>query len=349
MDNAKGAVALVTGASGFIGGAIARRLDERGFVVRALVRASSNRGNLRPHYQIFEGDVTDRDSVRRAMSGVRFVFHSAANYRLWTSDPAALMRTNVEGTRIVMEEALAAGVERIAHTSSVATLAPDRFGLCDEARRLDPARTTGPYKRSKILSERVVEEMAQRGLPVVIVNPAAPIGPGDIRPTPTGRIVLEALRGNMPAYVDTGLDVVHVDDVAEGHIAALERGVVGERYILGGDHVALGAMLGDIARLCGRAPPRARLPRALLLPLAFVNELAARITGREPFLNVESLRLSKTTMFFDDSKARRDLGYRSRDYKEALADAVAWFRAQDAAACPQNRVGEFLSRSDRSR
>ncbi|MBY6242952.1 hopanoid-associated sugar epimerase [Methylosinus sp. Sm6] len=321
-------IALVTGASGFIGGAVAALLLEQGFAVRALVRRSSPKTNLRPQFEIVEGDVTDRESVAAAMAGARFVFHVAADYRLWAPDPRTILRTNVEGTRLVMEEALRAGVERVVHTSSVATLAPDAQGLCDETRRLVCDARLGPYKRSKLLSERLVEEMIARDeLPAVIVNPSAPLGPGDVRPTPTGRIILEAMRGNMPAYVDTGLAVVHVADVAAGHLAALRHGRIGERYILGGDNLALSTMLAEVARLSGRRPPRLRLPRWPLVPLAHANEAIARVTGREPFLNVEGLRLSATTMFFDHDKAMRELGYRPRPYGQAIADAVDWFRA----------------------
>ena len=321
---------LVTGASGFIGGALARLLHERGFQVRAFVRGTSPLTHIKPEYQVAIGDVSDRDSVRLAMRGVRFVFHTAADYRLWTPDPDAMLRTNVEGTRIIMEEAQSAGVERIVHTSSVATLAPKRGEQCDENQRMTNIRDLGPYKRSKVLGERLVEELIDRtGLPAVIVNPAAPLGPGDLRPTPTGRIVLEALRGRMPAFVDTGLDVVHVDDVAQGHIAALERGKIGERYILGGDNIDLATLLGEVALLTARRAPRFRLPRAPLMPLAHFNELIARFTGRDPFLNLESLRLSGAPMFFTDLKARRELGYQSRPYREAIADAVRWFQTQD--------------------
>jgi dihydroflavonol-4-reductase len=321
-------IALVTGASGFIGGAVAAALHEQGYAVRAFVRPSSPRVNLRPQFEIVEGDVTDRDSLRAAMVGVRHLFHVAADYRLWAPDPRAILRTNIEGTRLVMQEALRAGVERIVHTSSVATLAPDARGACDETCRLESEAKLGAYKRSKLVSERLVERLIEtEGLPAVIVNPSAPIGPGDVRPTPTGRIILEAMRGNMPAYVDTGLAIVHVADVAAGHLAALRHGRIGERYILGGENVALSTLLADVAALTGRKPPRVKLPRWPLVPIAHVNEAFARFTGREPFLNVEGLRLSATTMFFDDGKARRDLGYRSRPYRQALADAVEWFAA----------------------
>jgi dihydroflavonol-4-reductase len=343
-------IVLVTGASGFIGGAVASLLHERGFAVRAFVRRASPRGNILPHFQIAEGDVTDRESIRAALAGVRHVFHVAADYRLWARDPTTILRTNVEGTRIVMQEALRAGVERIVHTSSVATLDPTAPGLCDETRRMSPDARVGPYKRSKIISERLVEEMIEKdGLPAVIVNPTAPLGRGDLRPTPTGRIIVEALRGNIPAYVETGLDIVHVQDIAAGHLAALRHGRIGERYILGGEHVMLSDLLADVARLIGRSPPRIGLPRWPLAPLAYANEALARITGREPFLTVEGLRLSATPMFFDDGKARRELGYRSRPYRQAIADAVDWFQREDetrkraAALRPANGARDDVS------
>jgi dihydroflavonol-4-reductase len=324
---------LVTGASGFIGGAIARLLQEKGFIVRAFVRPTSSRVNINPQYELAEGDVTDPASVRAALKNVRFLFHAAADYRLWARDPQTVTHINVEGTRVVMREALRAGVERIVHTSSVATLDAGIPGLCDETRRKPVEKAVGAYKRSKIISEGLVEDLVENeGLPAVIVNPSAPIGPGDVRPTPTGRIIVEALRGRVPAYVETGLDIVHVDDVAQGHLAALMHGGIGERYILGGENVKLSTLLAELAQLVGRPAPRIRLPRAPLVPLAFAAEAVATITRREPFLNRESLRLAATPMFFDDSKARRELGYRPRPYREALEDGVRWFRDLEKSA-----------------
>lgn len=321
---------LVTGASGFIGGAVVRRLLAEGFSVRALLRPSSPRDNVPLGCEIVEGDVTDRESVRRAMVGVSALFHLAANYRLWAPDPEPVMRVNVSGTEIVMREALRAAVERIVHTSSVATLDPDS-APCTESDRLTPERAIGAYKLSKVLSERLVEGMIRdEGLPAVIVCPSAPLGSGDVRPTPTGRIVCEAMRGGMPAYVDTGLNVVHVDDVAAGHVAAMKFGEIGERYILGGDNLTLCDLLTEISNFTGRPPPRAKLPHWPLMPLAYANEIVARIAGSEPFLNRESLRLSAKRMFFDDSKARRALGYQSRPTADAVADAVRWFAGRGA-------------------
>ncbi|MGJ0395040.1 MAG: hopanoid-associated sugar epimerase [Methylocystis sp.] len=316
---------LVTGASGFIGGAVVKRLRAEGAAVRALVRRSSPRDNVPDDCEIYEGDVTDRESVRRAMTGVSALFHLAADYRLWAPDPEPVMRVNVSGTEIVMREALRAGVARVVHTSSVATLDPDS-APCTESDRLTPERAVGAYKLSKILSERLVERMvADEGLPAVIVCPSAPLGAGDVRPTPTGRIVCEAMRGGMPAYVDTGLNIAHVEDVAEGHIAAMEVGKIGERYILGGDNLTLRDLLIEISRVTGRPPPWTKLPRWPLMPLAYANEIVARFSGSEPFLNRESLRLSAKRMFFDDSKARRALGYKTRPTADAVADAVRWF------------------------
>jgi dihydroflavonol-4-reductase len=318
---------LVTGGSGFIGSAICRLLLQQGYDVRILIRPTSPRTNICCGVEIVEGDIMDRLAVRRALAGVRFLFHVAAIYRLWTPEPRELTRVNVEGAELVMREALRAGIERIVYTSSVTTLTPNRSGPCDETRRYPLDQAKGAYKRSKILCERLIDSMIEsEGLPAVIVNPSAPLGPGDLRPTPTGRIVLEALRGRIPAFVDTGLNIAHVDDVAMGHLHALERGRIGEHYILGGENMSLAAILEEIARLTGRAPPRIQLPRLPLIPVAAFNELLARLSGEEPLLSIESLRQSETPMYFDDAKARRELGYVSRPHRQAIIDAVTWFR-----------------------
>ncbi|MGD9545078.1 MAG: hopanoid-associated sugar epimerase [Methylocystis sp.] len=325
---AAGERALVTGASGFIGGAVVRKLLADGFDVRALVRKASPRDNIPASCEIAEGDVTDVASVRRAMAGTDVLFHLAANYRLWTPDPERVMGVNVRGTEIVMREAFRAGVKRIVHTSSVATLAPEGDAPCTEQNRLSPERAVGAYKRSKILSERLVEELVKNhGLPAVIVCPSAPLGSGDLKPTPTGRIVAEALRGGIPAYVDTGLNIAHVEDVAAGHVAALRYGEIGERYILGGENLTLQELLIEISRVSGRAPPLVKLPYWPLIPLAYANEIRARFVGSEPFLNRDSLRLSTVRMFVDDSKARRELNYQTRPAAVAIAAAVRWFGA----------------------
>jgi dihydroflavonol-4-reductase len=320
---------LLTGGSGFVGSAIARALLGAGYGVRALVRPTSRRNNLAGlGLETVDGDMCDPAAVTRAMRGVQYVVHAAADYRLWTRHPAALVRMNVDGTRTVMEAALAEGVERVVYTSSVATLKPRRDSApANETDALDVADAIGAYKQSKVAAERVVEGIAARGLAVVIVNPSTPIGPRDIKPTPTGRVIVEAARGRMPAFVDTGMNLAHVDDVAAGHVAALERGRPGERYILGGDNVPLREMLGEIARLTGRRAPRLELPRAPLYPLATAAEAIASFTGREPLLTRDGLRMSRHRMFFTSEKAMRELGYQSRPYAEALHDAVDWFRA----------------------
>jgi hopanoid-associated sugar epimerase len=320
---------LVTGASGFVGSAVAGKLLERGFAVRALVRPTSPRFHLAGLDIAFaEGDLLDAETVRPAMAGVRHVFHVAADYRLWARDRNEIMRNNVTSTRIVMEEALRAGVERVVYTSSVATLAVRRDGSSvDETFPLDEAKAIGVYKRSKVAAERLVERMiAEHKLPAVIVNPSTPIGPRDVKPTPTGRIIVDAARGRIPAFVDTGLNLIHVDDCADGHLAALDRGRIGERYILGGQNVSLSAMLAGIATLLGRRPPRIRMPRSAIVPLAIAAETIARFNGREPLVTLDALRMSKYQMFFTTAKAERDLGLTARPFTDALADAIRWFR-----------------------
>jgi dihydroflavonol-4-reductase len=318
---------LVTGASGFVGSAVVAALLAEGKSVRALVRPTSSLANLpQSGVEIAKGDMRDPAAMAAAMKGVRYLFHVAADYRLWARDPAEIMNANIEGTRHVMQAAVAAGVARIVYTSSVATLALRDGAAADESIGLDEAQAIGAYKRSKIAAERLVESMIAQGLPAIIVNPSTPIGPRDGRPTPTGRILLEAARGRMPAYVDTGLNLVHVDDVAAGHLAAMKSGRIGERYILGGDDVALGDLLTEIAGMVGRKPPRVKLPRAPLFPLAFAAETIARFTGREPFATLDGLRMAKYRMFFTSAKAERELGYIHWPWREALADALTWFR-----------------------
>ena len=320
---------LVTGATGFVGSAVLRALVARGARVRVLARPASDRRNLQGvTCEIVEGDMREPASMQRALGGVRHLFHVAADYRLWSRRAGELREANVEGTRIVMEAALEAGVERIVYTSSVATLrAADAAANVDETAPLAEHEAIGAYKASKVAAERLVEAMvAERGLPAVIVNPSTPIGPRDVKPTPTGRVVVEAATGRIPAFVDTGLNLVHVDDVAQGHVAALERGKVGERYILGGQNVHLSDMLAAIAGLLGRRPPRIRMPRSAIVPLAVTAETIARFTGREPLVTLDALRMSKYRMFFTTAKAERDLGMTARPFTQALADAIGWFR-----------------------
>jgi dihydroflavonol-4-reductase len=320
---------LVTGAAGFVGSAVARALEARGARVRALTRPSSPRRNLADFTgEVVEGDIRDPADMASALAGVGRLFHVAADYRLWARDPEEIVRNNLLGTGTVMRAALDAGVERIVYTSSVATLSLARVPA-DETAPLTEAGAIGAYKRSKVAAERLVERMvADEGLPAVIVNPSTPIGPRDVRPTPTGRIIVEAATGRIPAFVDTGLNLVHVDDVAEGHCLALERGRVGERYILGGQDVLLREMLAVIAGLTGRRPPTLDLPRAPLYPLALAAEAMARLTGNEPLLTVDGLKMSSHHMFFTSAKAERELGYRARPWTEGLGEALAWFRRE---------------------
>jgi dihydroflavonol-4-reductase len=324
-----GDIVVVTGASGFVGSAVARQLADRGFAVRALARASSPRGNLEGlDVAIVEGDMRDVGDMRRAMRDARYLFHVAADYRLWARDPEEIVRNNVSGTSAVMEAALDAGVERIVYTSSVATLKPGtREDPADETRRLTEAQAIGAYKRSKVAAERVVEQMiAENALPAVIVNPSTPIGPRDIKPTPTGRVIVEAATGRMPAFLDTGLNLAHVEDVAAGHLLALEKGKIGESYILGGQNVSLKEMLSIICEIAGRKAPRVQLPRRPLFPLAMMAEVAAQLTGKEPFLTRDALRMAGYHMFFTSARAERELGYHARPHRIALEDALAWYR-----------------------
>jgi dihydroflavonol-4-reductase len=320
---------LVTGATGFVGSAVARCLVEAGFSVRALVRGKSPRAHLNGlDLEFFEGDLRERESLARSIAGMRYIFHVAADYRLWARDPREIFASNVEGTRNVMEEALRAGVERVVYTSSVATLGLRRDGTgADESRPLSEEQGIGAYKRSKIAAERLVEAMvAERGLAAVIVNPSTPIGPRDVRPTPTGRIIVEAAKGRIPAFIDTGLNLVHVDDVASGHLAALRHGNIGERYILGGQNVSFSQMLADIAGLVGGRAPWVRLPWWALIPVAIAAEAVANRTGREPFATRDGVYMAKHRMFFVSTKAEQALAYRSRPYIEGIADALRWFR-----------------------
>ena len=322
-----GTKVLVTGASGFVGSAVARALSRRGDKVRVLMRSTSVRTNIDGEdFEIAEGDMRDRHAMMEAMDGVRYVFHVAADYRLWARDPEEIVRNNLEGTRAVMQAARGVGVERIVYTSSVAALKPVHGVAVDETSRHSEQTVIGAYKKSKLVAERLVERMVGEGLPAVIVSPSTPIGPRDVKPTPTGRIIVQAANGGMPAFVDTGLNLVHVDDVANGHLLAQEKGRIGENYILGGEDVRLKDMLAVIAPLAGRKPPRIQLPRGPLYPLAWGAEFVARFTGKEPMLTADALAMSRYHMFFSSKKAQDELGFTARPYSQAIEDAVTWFR-----------------------
>ena len=320
--------ALVTGASGFVGAAVARALVSAGWQVRALVRDGSDRSNLAGlPLEIAVGDLRIAASLDVALDQCGALFHVAADYRLGARDFEQLYRTNVEGTNNLLNAARRAGVERIVYTSSVATIGiPADGSVGDENTPVELANMIGHYKRSKFLAEQLVRDSVGWGVPVVIVNPSTPVGPGDVKPTPTGRLVLDAAAGRMPAYVDTGLNIVHVDDVAAGHLLAFQRGIPGERYILGGEDMSLRQILTYIAGQVGRSPPRLRLPYAAALSIAHLAELYAKISGRSGRVTLEGVRMSRKRMFFSSAKAVRELGYRWRPPSAAFDDAVRWFR-----------------------
>ena len=321
---------LVTGATGFVGSAVARAVLARGHTLRLLVREGSDRANIAGlPAELTVGDLKDPASLERAVAGCRYVVHVAADYRLWVPDPDVMNKANVDGTAALLLAAQAAGAERIVYCSSVAALGligDGTPGTETTPNHID--KVIGQYKRSKYLAEQAVLALVRdRGVPAVVVNPSAPIGPRDIKPTPTGKMITDAASGRMPAYVDTGLNVVHVDDVAEGHLLALERGRVGECYILGGEDLSMAAILGLVAQVSGRAAPKVKLPHEALYPVALVCEGLARF-GVEPLVTRDILAMAKKKMFFSSAKARAELGYAPRPAFEAIRDAVDWFRAQ---------------------
>jgi dihydroflavonol-4-reductase len=334
---------LLTGATGFVGAAVLRRLVAAGCDVRVFVRQNSDRRNISGvDCEIAVGDLADPESIRRAVRGCDAVYHAAADYRLWVPDPERMHRVNVQGTVELIRAAAEAGVSRVVYTSSVATLRLRNDGLpADETSAAELSDMIGAYKQSKFLAEREVKRLiAEDGYPVVIVKPSAPFGTGDIKPTPTGRLVVEAASGRMPAYVDTGLNVVHVDDVAAGHLLAFEKGIVGESYILGGENLTLRRILELIAQITGRPPPRIRLPHWCITPVAHVVEGLARMTrGGEPMITVDSARMARKLMYFSSEKAERTLGYRPRPAVEALRDAIEWFRAHGYLSDDRKKQG----------
>lgn len=324
--------ALVTGATGFVGSAVARLLLARGESVRVLTRADSDRRNIAElPVETAVGDLREPSSLEAALAGCDALFHVAADYRLWVPDPDAIYAVNVEGTRNLLRCAAKAGVTRMVYTSSVATLGLHKDGSpANEDSPVGLDDMIGHYKRSKFLAEAEVRRLiAEESLPVVTVNPSTPIGPRDVKPTPTGRVIVEAASGRVPAFVDTGLNVVHVDDVAAGHLLAFDKGRVGERYILGGEDMSLAQILTVIAVKVGRKPPKVRLNPSLLMPLARLAEAWARIRRRgEPFVTVDGLRMSRKWMYFSSAKATAELGYRFRPAEAALSDAIDWFEAE---------------------
>ncbi len=316
---------LVTGATGFVGWHVACQLVKRGYRVRALVRDPQRLREL--DVEAVQGDLRDRDSVSRAVRGCVGVFHVAADYRLWVRNASELYESNVEGTRHVLGAALAEGVERTVYTSTVGCIAVPSGGIGDEQLKVSLDEMTGDYKRSKFLAERVAEEMAGRGLQVIIVNPTAPIGDHDFKPTPTGKIILDFIRGAMPAYVDTGLNLVDVRDVAQGHLLAYERGQSGERYILGCENLTLQQIFQKLQSISGQRAPTVRIPYAIAWTVGAISTAWANLTGMEPRAPLDAVRMSRNKMFVSSEKAEREIGYKTSPVEDALRRAVEWFRA----------------------
>ena len=326
--------AFLTGGTGFVGASLARLLLEQGLQVKALARKGSDRRNLAGlDVELVEGDLLERSALEAGVKGCRYVFHVAADYRIWVTDPAPMYRANVEGTENVLRLAAAAGAEKIVHCSSVAAvkLSSNNAPVDETSEYARESEIVSHYKKSKWLSDVLARRLAKEGLPVVTVNPAAPIGPYDIKPTPTGRIVVDFLNGRIPAYIDTGLNVVHVSDVAMGHWLAATKGRVGERYILGGENLTFKAMLDLLAQATGLPSPSFQTPYAVAYAFGAVDTALARLLGTEPRAPLEAVQMARHYMWFSSEKARRELGYRARPAREALADAARWFAANGYA------------------
>ena len=332
--------ALVTGATGFVGANVVRELLRDGRSVRVLVRPTSDRRAIEGlPLEVCEGDLLDPASLARGVKGVRHVYHVAADYRLWAREQRELYRTNVDGTRAVFAACARAGTERVVYTSTVGALGIPKDGRPGtETTPVTLADMIGPYKRSKFLAEQVALEWASRGLPTVIVNPSAPVGPWDVKPTPTGQLVVDFLCGRMFATLDTGLNLVHVRDVARGHLLAAEQGRAGEKYILGNRDLSLAEIFGMLARLTGRPAPRLTLPYALAWCGALGMEAAARLSGRPPRASLTAVRMARKRMYFSPAKAVRELGLPQTPVETALRDAVEWFTARGYAIIPERPV-----------
>ena len=327
-------LAFVTGATGFVGSHVARALAEQGASLRLLVRASSNTKNITElKADLVTGDLRDPASLQKAISGCDTLFHVAADYRLWVRDPEEMYRANVEGTRAILEAARRSGVRRVVYTSSVATMGfTSNAQPANEQSPVSLDNMIGPYKRSKFMAEQVAVEAAKSGIDVVIVNPTTPVGDRDIKPTPTGRIVVDFLKKKFPAYVDTGLNLVDVTECARGHIAALEKGRCGERYILGGENLTLKQILDKLAAITGLPSPSVRVPYVLALATGVVDEIVTgRIRGREPRATIDAVRMGRKKMFVSSAKAELELGWKVVPVENALRRAADWFRANGYA------------------
>jgi dihydroflavonol-4-reductase len=322
-------LAFLTGATGFVGSHVARTLAEKGADLRLLVRTNSNKKNLDDlKADLVTGDLRDSGSLEKGIAGCDVVFHVAADYRLWVRDPDEMYRANVEGTRAILEAARKANIRRVVYTSSVATMGFTSNGQpADEKSPVSLANMIGPYKRSKFMAEQVAIEAARAGQDVVIVNPTTPVGERDIKPTPTGRIVIDFLKKKFPAYVDTGLNLVDVRECALGHVAALEKGRSGERYVLGGENLTLKQILDKLAVITGLPSPKVRVPYVLALATGVVDELVTgRILGREPRASIDAVRMGRKKMFASSAKAEHELGWKVMPVDDALLRAVDWFR-----------------------
>jgi len=325
--------AFVTGATGFLGASIVRELLKDGYRVKVLARAGSNRKNLDGlPVEICEGDLCHLASLEQGLQGCDLLFHAAADYRLWTRNPATMYEINVEGTRNILAAALRQGISRVVYTSSVGTLGNPGNGVPgNETTPVSLADMVGHYKKSKFLAERAAESFLGKGLPLVIVNPSTPVGPHDVKPTPTGKIIVDFLNRKMPAYLDTGLNIIDVEDCARGHILAARHGRVGQQYILGNENLTLRQIFAMLEQTAGVPAPRVRLPYTPILLAAYINEAIARISGKEPLIPLAGVQMAKKFMFFDSSKAVQELGLPQRPAQEALSRAVAWFRSEGYA------------------
>lgn len=320
--------ALVTGATGFVGAAVVRALIKTGVEVRVLARRDSDFSNLQ-QFKIDNayGDLRDKDSLRKALTGCGQLYHVAAHYALWARDPAIFYDVNVTGTKNLMEAARDVGTDRIVYCSTIGAIGlPPGGGLGTEETPVSLEQMAGHYKRSKYLAEQEVLALARQGLPVVIVNPSAPVGEGDVKPTPTGQMIVDFMKGRMPAYIETGMNIVDVDDVAAGHLLAMQKGRIGERYILGTKNLMLRDIFEILSRLTGVAMPSVKLPRELILPLAYLNLAFSWVTGIPPRIPLEGVKMAKYTMHYDCSKAIRELGIPQTPPEIALEKAVRWFR-----------------------
>jgi dihydroflavonol-4-reductase len=319
---------LVTGATGFIGGAVVRALVHRGIDVRVLARAEADLQNLQGlTVERVEGDLRDQASLRKSLAGCGQLYHVAAHYALWAKDPAIFYDVNVTGTKTLLEAAREVGTERIVYCSTIGAIGiPPEGGLGTEETPVSLEQMAGHYKRSKYLAEQEVLTLAKAGLPVVIVNPSAPVGASDVKPTPTGQVIVDFMKGRMPAYIETGMNIVDVDDVAAGHLLAMEKGRIGERYILGNANLMLREVFEILSRLTGINAPSIKLPRLAILPLAYLNLWVANITGQPPRIPLEGVKMAKYNMHYDCSKAIRELGIPQTPPEVALEKAVRWFR-----------------------